>query len=53
MLSPILLSSIGFIFFWDYFTALYTVLEFCVQALTQKLCVKPVGRTRGAASIQS
>ena len=53
MLSPILLSSIGFIFFWDYFTALYTVLEFCVQALTQKLCVKPVGRARGAASTQS
>jgi oligosaccharide repeat unit polymerase len=53
MLSPILLSSIGFIFFWDYFTALYSVLEFCVQALTQKLCIKPVGTSRAPGSIQN
>ena len=53
MFSPIILSAIGFIFFWDFFTALWVVLEFCVQALTQRWCIKPIGRMRARAPIQS
>jgi oligosaccharide repeat unit polymerase len=45
MLSPILLSAIGFIFFWDFFVSLPTIIELCIQALVQKLCIVPVSLT--------
>ena len=44
--SPIVLSAIGFIFFWDFFTSLFVVLELCFQALIQKFCVVAVTRAR-------
>jgi oligosaccharide repeat unit polymerase len=52
MSSPIILSAIGFIFFWDYFTSLWTVLEFCIQAQIQRFCITPIKRAGDAASIR-
>lgn len=46
MLSPIILSAIGFIFFWDFFLWLPTIIEFCVQLLIQKSCIVPLRRIR-------
>jgi len=42
LMSPIILSAFSFIFFWDFFVSLPTVIELCVQALVQKLCIVPV-----------
>jgi hypothetical protein len=50
MTSPIILSAFSFIFFWDFFVSLPTIIELCVQALIQRLCITPVGmRERPAA----
>jgi oligosaccharide repeat unit polymerase len=51
--SPIVLSGIGFIFFWDFFTTLSTVLEFCSQVVIQRLCVLPIRMIRNHAGIQT
>jgi hypothetical protein len=51
--SPIILSAIGFIFFWDFFTTLWMVLEFCMQALIEKFCIVPIRRTGGPPSVQT
>jgi oligosaccharide repeat unit polymerase len=53
MSSPIILSAIGFIFFWDFFTSLWIVLEFCIQALIQKWCINPIGRAKIPEPIQT
>ncbi len=50
MSSPILLSAIGFIFFWDFFTTLSTVLEFGTQAVIQKFCIFPIRMARKRTS---
>jgi oligosaccharide repeat unit polymerase len=42
MSSPIILSAIGFIFFWDFFTALSNVVEFGTQVVIQRLCILPI-----------
>jgi oligosaccharide repeat unit polymerase len=42
MSSPIVLSAIGFIFFWDFFTALSNVLEFFAEVAVQRFCVLPI-----------
>jgi oligosaccharide repeat unit polymerase len=42
MSSPVVLSGIGFIFFWDFFTTLSTVLEFSVQMVIEKRCIVPI-----------
>jgi oligosaccharide repeat unit polymerase len=43
MMSPIILSAFSFIFFWDFFVSLPTIIELCVQGLTQRLCITPIG----------
>jgi oligosaccharide repeat unit polymerase len=42
MMSPIILSAFSFIFFWDFFVSLPTIIELCIQALVQRLCIGPV-----------
>ncbi len=42
LLSPILLSAFSFIFFWDFFVSLPTIIELCVQAVIQRFCIVPV-----------
>ena len=49
LMSPIILSSFSFIFFWDFFVSLPTIIELCVQALIQRLCITPVGMREGPA----
>jgi hypothetical protein len=49
LVSPILLSAIGFIFFWDFFVYLPTILECIAQFAIQKLCIVPVGATPDGA----
>jgi oligosaccharide repeat unit polymerase len=53
MSSSIILSAIGFIFFWDFFTTLWTILEFCIQVLVQKFCVVPIRRAKEPAPIRT
>jgi hypothetical protein len=52
MSSPVVLSAIGFTFFWDYFTSLWVVLEFCIQVLTQKWCIRPASTAKAPAPLQ-
>jgi oligosaccharide repeat unit polymerase len=52
LISPILLSAIAFIFFWDFFVYLPTIVEIGIQLVIQKLCVVPVGN-RGMHPIES
>ena len=47
LISPALLTAVGFIFFWDFFLYLPTIVELCIQGVVQKLCIVPV-RTPGA-----
>ena len=43
LLSPALLTALGFIFFWDFFVYLPTIVELCIQGVVQKLCILPSG----------
>jgi oligosaccharide repeat unit polymerase len=52
MSSPIVLSAIGFIFFWDFFTTLSTVLEFCIQAWIQRSCIAPIRTPAGDSNLR-
>lgn len=42
MWSPIILSAIGFIFFWDFFLYLPTLLGLAIQATVQRICIVPI-----------
>lgn len=42
LLSPVLLSAMSLIFFWDFFVYLPTLGQLAIQALVQKFCVLPV-----------
>jgi oligosaccharide repeat unit polymerase len=48
--SPVILSAIGFIFFWDFFTTLSTVLEFFAQGLIEKLCILRSRQSSGSVA---
>jgi oligosaccharide repeat unit polymerase len=55
LLSPIVLSAIAFIFFWDFFVYLPSIIELGIQALIQRLCIVPVDSPRadGAGNTHS
>jgi hypothetical protein len=42
LMSPVLLSAFTFMFFWDFFVSLPTIIELCVQALIERLCISHV-----------
>ncbi len=42
LVSPVLLAAIGFIFFWDFFVYLPTIIELAIQIVIQRLCVVPL-----------
>lgn len=43
LLSPIILSAFCFLFFWDFFVSLPTIIELCIQGLIQRRCIAAVG----------
>jgi len=48
LLSPILLSAMGLIFFWDFFVYLPTLGELAIQAIVQKHCIQSTERRAAA-----
>ena len=52
MMSPIILSAFSFIFFWDFFVSLPTIIELCIQAVIQKRCILPVNIREGIEVIE-
>ena len=44
LLSPVVLSAMAFIFFWDFFIYLPTLGQLGIQALIQHFCIAPVRR---------
>ncbi len=52
MMSPIILSAFSFIFFWDFFVSLPTIIELCIQAVIQKRCILPVNVRDGVEVLE-
>jgi oligosaccharide repeat unit polymerase len=50
LISPIFLSAMAFIFFWDFFVYLPTLGELAIQAFVQKACIEPVRTARSSGS---
>lgn len=42
LLSPVILSAMAFIFFWDFFIYLPTLGQLAIQAVIQRHCIAPV-----------
>jgi oligosaccharide repeat unit polymerase len=42
LMSPVILSAFSFIFFWDFFVSLPTIIQLCIQAMIGKRCILPV-----------
>ncbi len=42
LISPVILSAMAFIFFWDFFIYLPTLGQLGIQAIIQHLCIAPV-----------
>jgi oligosaccharide repeat unit polymerase len=52
LLSPILLSAMGLIFFWDFFIYLPTLGQLAIEAFVQKRCIVSTRRLRRVAPLR-
>ena len=48
LLSPVLLSAMSLIFFWDFFVYLPTLGQLLIQAFVQRACIIPVRTVKGS-----
>ena len=52
LISPVLLSAMGLIFFWDFFIYLPTLGQLAIQAVVQKYCISSARRVMVPVSLQ-